>query len=83
MCIRDSRNTYLPRWCLLIFFGGAHQPVVILIFDSGAYLFLLIFYGDACLTARADGANQPVMLAFQPGATVLIRLSASEVALCA
>ena len=39
---------------------------------------------NACLTAWADGANQPVvMLAFQPGATVLIRLSASEVARCA
>ena len=39
---------------------------------------------NACLTAWADGANQPVvMLAFRPGATVLIRLSASEVARCA
>ena len=38
---------------------------------------------DACLTAWADGANQLVMLPFQPGATVLIRLSASEVARCA
>ena len=39
---------------------------------------------NACLTAWADGAHQPVvMLAFQPGATVLIRLSASEVARCA
>ena len=37
---------------------------------------------DACLTAWANGANQPVMLAFQRGATVLFRLSASEVALC-
>jgi hypothetical protein len=37
---------------------------------------------DACLTAWANGANQLVMLAFQRGATVLFRLSASEVALC-